>query len=157
MRERYCEADFLAIAARFFLLDMELAGVVRRISRVVTTRYASSHPLTHEVRKRTPKSQLSESESRRVCLSIRPKPDWIAHLNTPSPTTNSLTKLTRCNLLTRRPLGSWSCTESSNPSLSATQSAVQRISSPLAPNFPNNARISQKIPAKADWREWTAE
>jgi hypothetical protein len=44
----------------------------------------------------------------------------------------------------------------SNPSLSATQSALQRMSSRPVPNFSNNARIPRKPPIKADWGERTA-
>jgi hypothetical protein len=44
----------------------------------------------------------------------------------------------------------------SNPTLSATQSELQRISARSAPKYANNARISRLFPDKPDCRERTA-
>ena len=44
----------------------------------------------------------------------------------------------------------------SNPSLSATQSAMQRMSSRPVPNFSNNAAFRVNRLSKADWGERTA-
>jgi hypothetical protein len=45
----------------------------------------------------------------------------------------------------------------SNPTLSATQSKLQRNSLALYREIRNIARISQYFVRKAEWREWTAQ
>ncbi len=44
----------------------------------------------------------------------------------------------------------------SNPTLSATQSKLQRNNLAFAAKYATHARISQYFVRKADWREWTA-
>src|SRR5208282_717487 len=48
------------------------------------------------------------------------------------------------------------CTQGSNPCLSATQSGLQRSSAHSAPKYANNARISRLFLDKPDYRERTA-
>jgi len=81
-------------------------------------------------------------------------PDGICFMEKEQPCVCSAFALYRSQTAVNRAIQT--CTEGSNPTLSATQSEVQRKSSSFPPKYAENARISRLLQDKPDWREWTA-